>query len=83
MVYLNHKIPGKEFRNSNIWLEGFRGGIVFAVIMGMDFAVQDSLGGVSRNDMLAIGIICAIGLFISIGAGILGAEIRRQNMKIK
>ena len=76
MVYLNHKIPGKEFRNSNIWLEGFRGGIVFAVIMGMDF-------GVSRNDMLAIGIICAIGLFISIGAGILGAEIRRQNMKIK
>ena len=28
MVYLNHKIPGKEFRNSNIWLEGFRGGIV-------------------------------------------------------
>jgi len=33
--------------------------------------------------MLAIGIICAIGLFISIGAGILGAEIRRQNMKIK
>ena len=62
MVYLNHKIPGKEFRNSNIWLEGFRGGIVFAVIMGMDFAVQVSLGGVSRNDMLAIGIICVIGL---------------------
>ena len=83
MVYLNRKIPGREFRNSNIWLEGFRGGIVFAVIVGMDFAVQDSLGGVSRNDMLAIGIICAIGLFISIGAGILGAEIRRQNMKIK
>ena len=45
MVYLNRKIPGREFRSS--------------------------------NDMLAIG------LFISIGAGILGAEIRRQNMKIK
>lgn len=83
MVYLNRKIPGREFRSSNALLEGLRGGIVFIVIMGMDFAIQDSLGGMSRNDVLAIGIICAIGLFISIGAGILGAEIRRQNMKIK
>lgn len=83
MVYLNHKIPGKEFRNSNIWLEGFRGGIVFAVIMGMDFAVQDSLGGVSRNDMLAIGIICAIGLFISIGAGILGSRNQKTEYEDK
>ena len=80
--YLDKKIPGREFRTSNILMEGIVGGLYFIMLMGFNFY---SSGGFEmmnegRNEKISVIFVIVTGLIMVILIRIFFAKNRRQEI---
>ena len=78
ITYLDKKIPGKPFRQSNHWIEGISGGLGFIMLFVVNLAISDGGSSASAKDKRIVFGWFVFGLIVVIVSCVAIANVRRK-----